>query len=106
MGLLAGLVDPIFLFLALGVEITIFEDRQPVFPADFIGDFTQFLVVADFVLELYAVLEGHWIHNKVAMHIVGVQVDGNEYRSPYIFLAVSLPMANACSGVASPSRKL
>ena len=49
------------------------------FSADLIGDFTQLLVVADFVFELCAVLEGHRIYNKVAMHIVGVQVDGDEH---------------------------
>ena len=78
-GFLAGLVDPVLFLLALGVEIAAFEDGQLVFPADLIGDFSQLLVVADFVFELCAVLEGHRIYNKVAMHIVGVQVDGDEH---------------------------
>ena len=82
MRFLAGLVNPIFLFLALGVEIAVFQHRQLVLPADLIGDFTQLLVVADFVFELCAVLEGRGIHNKMAMHIVGIQVDGAEQLIP------------------------
>ena len=39
-------------------------------------------MVADFVFELCAVLEGHGIHNKMAMHIVGVQVDGDQHLIP------------------------
>ena len=86
-GFLAGLVDPIFFFLALGVEIAVFQHRQLVLPANLIGDFTQLLVVADFVFELCAVLEGHGVHNKMAMHIVGVQVDGDQHL---IFVAPHL----------------
>ena len=82
MRFLAGLVNPIFFLLALGVEIAVFQHRQLVLPADLIGDFTQLLVVADFVFELCAVPEGHGIHNKVAMHIVGVQVDGDQHLIP------------------------
>ena len=51
-------------------------------PADIIGDFTQLLVVADFVFELCAVLKRHGVHNKMTMHIIGVQVDGNEHLIP------------------------
>ena len=47
-------------------------------PADLIGEFTQLLVVANFVFELCAVIERYGIHNKVAMHIVCVQVNGDE----------------------------
>lgn len=82
MGFLAGLVNPIFLFLALGVEIAVFQHRQLVFSADLIGDFTQLLVVADFVFEFRAVLERHGIHDKMAMHIVGIQVGGAEQLIP------------------------
>ena len=82
MGFLAGLVDPVLFLLALGVEIAVFQHRQLVLPADLIRDFPQFLVVADFVFELCAVLEGHRIYNKVAMHIVGIQVDGHEHLIP------------------------
>ena len=39
-------------------------------------------MVADFVFELCAVPEGHGIYNKVAMHIVGVQVDGDQHLIP------------------------
>ena len=42
----------------------------------------QFLVVADFVFELCTILEGHGIHNKMAMHIVGIQMDSNEHLIP------------------------
>ena len=82
MGFLAGPMDPIFFLLALGVEIAIFQHRQLVFPADFIGDFPQLFMVTDFVFELRAVLEGHGIHNKMAVHIVGVQVDGDQHLIP------------------------
>lgn len=82
MGFLAGLVNPILPFLALGVEIAVFQHRQLMLSADLIGDFTQLLVVADFVFELCTVLEGHRIHNKMAVNIVGVQVDGNEHLIP------------------------
>ena len=81
-GFLTCLVDPVLFLLALGVEIAVFQHRQLVLPADFIGDFTQLLVVADFVFELCTVLEGHRIHNKMAVHIVGIQVDGNEHLIP------------------------
>ena len=82
MGFLTCLVDPVLFLLALGVEIAVFQHRQLVFPADLIGDFTQLLVVADFVFELCTVLEGHGIHNKMAVNIVGIQVDGNEHLIP------------------------
>lgn len=52
------------------------------FSTDIIGDFTQLLVVADFVFELRAVLEGHGIHNKMAVHIVGVQMDADQHLIP------------------------
>ena len=39
-------------------------------------------MVTDFVFELRAVLEGHGIHNKMAVHIVGVQVDGDQHLIP------------------------
>ena len=39
-------------------------------------------MVADFVFELCAVLEGHRIYNKVAVNIVGVQVDGDQHLIP------------------------
>ena len=81
-GFLAGLVNPIFFLLALGVEIAVFQHKQFVLPADLIGDFTQLFVVADFILELCTVLEGHGVHNKMAMHIVGVQVDGDQHLIP------------------------
>ena len=51
-------------------------------PADFIGDFTQLLVVTDFVFEFRSVLEGHRIYNKVAVNIVGIQVDGDQHLIP------------------------
>ena len=52
-------------------------------------------MVADFVFELCAVLEGHRIYNKVAMHIVGVQVDGNEHL---IFVAPHPPCGFLADG--------
>ena len=82
MRFLAGLVNPIFLFLALGVEIAVFQNGQFVFSTDLIGDFTQLLVVADFVFEFRSVLEGHGIHHKVAMDVVCIQVDGDQHLIP------------------------
>ena len=42
----------------------------------------QLLVVTDFVFEFRSILEGHGVHNKVAMHIVCIQVDGDEHLIP------------------------
>ena len=78
-GFLAGLVDPIFFLFALAVKFAVFQHRQLVFSADLIGEFTQLLVVTDFVFEFRSVPEGHGIHNKMAMHIVGIQVDSDKY---------------------------
>ena len=82
MRFLAGLVNPIFLFLALAVKFAVFQHRQLVLPANLIGDFTQLLVVTDFVFEFRSVLEGHGIHNKMAMHIVGIQMDADQHLIP------------------------
>lgn len=39
-------------------------------------------MVADFILELCTALEGHGIYNKVAVNIVGIQVDGDQHLIP------------------------
>ena len=47
--------------------------------ADLVRNFSQFLVVADFVLEFGTVLERHGIHHEMAVNVICVQVDGDEY---------------------------
>ena len=72
MGFLACLVDPVLFLLALGVEIAVFQHRQLVLPANLIGDFTQLLVVTDFVFEFRSVLEGHGVHHEMAVNVVRI----------------------------------
>lgn len=69
MRFLAGLVNPIFLFLALAVKFAVFQNGQAVFPADLVRHSPQLLVVTDFVLKFAAVLEGHRVHHEMTVKV-------------------------------------
>ena len=64
---LAGLVRPIFFLLALAVKFAVFQHRQPTLTTYLVRDFSQFLVIADFVLKLCSILKGNGIYNEMAM---------------------------------------
>ena len=64
---LAGLVRPIFFLLVLAVKFAVFQHRQPTLTTYLVRDFSQFLVIADFVLKLCSILKGNGIYNEMAM---------------------------------------
>ena len=57
----------------------IFQYGFSVFPADLIGDFTQFNMILLMITELAAVFVRNAVYNKMAVQIIRIQMNGNKH---------------------------